>query len=810
MSWRVALWNAWKLFEEAHGNAEEVKKVEGMMPIVPKKHDDSEKESNPSRLKLLQMAHAWKQAAGGGGAGAFSNITAATQDESSSEDEESDEEEEEGRKRGANDDDDSMDICSGEETKKRKGPTPDSSKDGSVFPLEIFGVIISHLAWAAESYDGDSHKDLKNCSLVCRSFSDLCRPHIFSSLDITFKFDQGGFPVPSLDLFARLLAHKPILADYVKNLTCLFDSTNIEAKQVPGLTVLFKLPNIQRLVIPPAYAIARNCTLYYTPENYMLTHRKIFDHFMTSQKLATMEISNMWYPPLIRLFSSPALRNLELRRCLINQSDWESLPDICIPANGFNLTPWRYWRCKTSSHAMKTPPRSALLRSRPFSSFGRLRTLSLGGNFNWLNFCKWLDVAGVVFFRELQDLRICMDRDENVPGIWELLKHVRILDRLHLKISSPYLRLTECIRSSKSTLKDLSLDYESSLIKNTSKFVNEISSILARMGPYSVLEDFSIQIALFDIDIMVLKARLIDPLKQLRNALLCDTNETFAQLRSVTFTVQTYSHANIDFEILQKVVDEPFKEFWAQLKHVCTPPSRTLSMIEKGFPMDAYQDALTSLKPQSVHKLRVSEDRLFKNQRIYLVPGGRYLLAHSLKTIMLYDRKQRFFIMPCPSPDGQEIRVLMSRSLRLYDPPKPTQTKISVIIIDLKDQGDEGPSTAKRSTILGSWISSFGQLPYTIAGDLVVFCDEPREGNSILVVWDYVQDKFAAWHIPTIEDSDDYLEVYTNRANVARVGLVYWKIPELRSRYHPESEIPIQDPLIALRVPLNWNNDNTL
>ncbi|KAF9052038.1 pre-mRNA-splicing factor CLF1 [Panaeolus papilionaceus] len=128
---RVALLNAWKLFEETHGNAEEVKKVEGMMPIVTKKRivdaetgqtvedyvlvfADDEKESNPSTFKFLQMAHAWKQAAGGGGASAFANFSTGddnSRSPSPSEDEESDEEGD-GNKRDA--DEDSMDS-SGEE-----------------------------------------------------------------------------------------------------------------------------------------------------------------------------------------------------------------------------------------------------------------------------------------------------------------------------------------------------------------------------------------------------------------------------------------------------------------------------------------------------------------------------------------------------------------------------------------------------------------------------------------------------------------------------------------------------------------------
>jgi crooked neck len=104
---RVALLEVWKTFEEEHGSDEDVKKVQGMMPIVSKRRHvdeetgqvvegrtlvtpslmsvrvltsfidwemvfaDDEREANPTSFKFLQMAHAWKakQAAGGGGGG---------------------------------------------------------------------------------------------------------------------------------------------------------------------------------------------------------------------------------------------------------------------------------------------------------------------------------------------------------------------------------------------------------------------------------------------------------------------------------------------------------------------------------------------------------------------------------------------------------------------------------------------------------------------------------------------------------------------------------------------------------------------
>ncbi|KIK68727.1 hypothetical protein GYMLUDRAFT_190062 [Collybiopsis luxurians FD-317 M1] len=74
---RVALLEVWKTFESTHGTADDVAKVNGMMPIVSKKRHvdqetgqmvedwdlvfaDDERENNPASFKLLQMAHAWK------------------------------------------------------------------------------------------------------------------------------------------------------------------------------------------------------------------------------------------------------------------------------------------------------------------------------------------------------------------------------------------------------------------------------------------------------------------------------------------------------------------------------------------------------------------------------------------------------------------------------------------------------------------------------------------------------------------------------------------------------------------------------
>jgi len=102
---RVALLQVWKSFEEQRGTADDIAKVEGMMPVQGKRRyvdeetgqlvedydyifADDEREANPTSFKFLQMAHAWAATrktgeavgdagSGGGGGGTLSRFTVA-------------------------------------------------------------------------------------------------------------------------------------------------------------------------------------------------------------------------------------------------------------------------------------------------------------------------------------------------------------------------------------------------------------------------------------------------------------------------------------------------------------------------------------------------------------------------------------------------------------------------------------------------------------------------------------------------------------------------------------------------------------
>ncbi|KAI0061172.1 pre-mRNA-splicing factor CLF1 [Artomyces pyxidatus] len=102
---RVALLQVWKSFEEQRGSADDVARVEGMMPVQGKRRyvdeetgqlvedydyifADDEREANPTSFKFLQMAHAWAQAKKGSGT-APSAFTAAKADDEDDDDDES-------------------------------------------------------------------------------------------------------------------------------------------------------------------------------------------------------------------------------------------------------------------------------------------------------------------------------------------------------------------------------------------------------------------------------------------------------------------------------------------------------------------------------------------------------------------------------------------------------------------------------------------------------------------------------------------------------------------------------------------------
>jgi crooked neck len=140
------LLHIWKTFEENHGSPEDVKKIEGMMPIQARVRHvdqetgqmvegpslfpsfryhscilitvhvdwdfvfaDDEREAHPTSFKFMQMAHAWKQSqAKAGGAGGTSGLLAGFTAAKATAESESEEE-------GESDGDEKSDVASSED-----------------------------------------------------------------------------------------------------------------------------------------------------------------------------------------------------------------------------------------------------------------------------------------------------------------------------------------------------------------------------------------------------------------------------------------------------------------------------------------------------------------------------------------------------------------------------------------------------------------------------------------------------------------------------------------------------------------------
>ncbi|KAI0038384.1 TPR-like protein [Auriscalpium vulgare] len=126
---RVALLQVWKSFEEQRGGAEDIARVEAMMPVQGKRRyvdeetgqlvedydyifADDEREANPTSFKFLQMAHAWAQNKKGG-AGGMSGFVAAEAAKDDSDD--SDDDSDEGEKDAPMDEDAKSDAASSAE-----------------------------------------------------------------------------------------------------------------------------------------------------------------------------------------------------------------------------------------------------------------------------------------------------------------------------------------------------------------------------------------------------------------------------------------------------------------------------------------------------------------------------------------------------------------------------------------------------------------------------------------------------------------------------------------------------------------------
>ncbi|KAF9044080.1 hypothetical protein BJ165DRAFT_1404940 [Panaeolus papilionaceus] len=87
---------------------------------------------------------------------------------------------------------------------------PTETLGDPVFPVEIFGLIIEDLA-SGLIRKPDAVGDIRACSLVCKGFVSLCRPHLFRRISIGRNERERG----ALGLLTYVLGQNPEIQDFI-------------------------------------------------------------------------------------------------------------------------------------------------------------------------------------------------------------------------------------------------------------------------------------------------------------------------------------------------------------------------------------------------------------------------------------------------------------------------------------------------------------------------------------------------------------------------------------------------------------------
>ncbi|KAF9044081.1 hypothetical protein BJ165DRAFT_1528649 [Panaeolus papilionaceus] len=120
---------------------------------------------------------------------------------------------------------------------------PTETLGDPVFPIEIFGLIIEDLA-SGLIRKPDAVGDIRACSLVCKGFVSLCRPHLFRRISIgRYEREQGA-----LDRLTHLLGQNPEIQDFINEVH--YNTTRyISAPHEPLYDLLSRLQSLTLLIL---------------------------------------------------------------------------------------------------------------------------------------------------------------------------------------------------------------------------------------------------------------------------------------------------------------------------------------------------------------------------------------------------------------------------------------------------------------------------------------------------------------------------------------------------------------------------------
>ncbi|KAF9044230.1 hypothetical protein BJ165DRAFT_1611933 [Panaeolus papilionaceus] len=373
----------------------------------------------------------------------------------------------------------------------------------SHLPIELIELIIDKLIEAPKSDVAHVQRDLRACSLVCRSFVTLCQRHIFAQVQVGPSID-GGL---TRNRLAMALQGNASLACFIKRVVY-FRSGDAKPENInapsPHLSVLLHLPQVQRLEIVCA-DLSFNFDRVIS-EPYGASH--FFEEYISSSSLTSLSIQGANFIPLHIILSQPNLRRLRLVACGISTTG-------------------------TSSPA-PAPKALQLLDLDNISSFWlacfrtrmRLNTLSLRHSFRGffgspslkavLPSLKKLRINTVVFNAEAGPYEETIIQNDILESATRL--EGLVVEAMIMGPSTQFpLRIQECVSNTRASLKHLHLYYT----LQTAAMIHD--------GIYNILSAVQGQNIIQEVDIIVFFQRIfgISPTLQ---GVVVPTLETWSML----------------------------------------------------------------------------------------------------------------------------------------------------------------------------------------------------------------------------------------------------------------------------------------
>ncbi|PPQ80940.1 hypothetical protein CVT24_012872 [Panaeolus cyanescens] len=180
-----------------------------------------------------------------------------------------------------------------------------------LLPIEIVELIIDGLLMRRVWQPLEVLQHLKTCSLVCRTWSDLCQRRIFAFLEIGHRIAPKDINFATERRLIRILEEKPSLMTHVKHLSYVGGRLWDECRRVdPSLSVFLQFPRVSRLSMSCITGSFEKCG-----RNGYYGFRAILTRYLSTGNLSLLSISGIKQLPIHDILASSSLKGLSLQSC---------------------------------------------------------------------------------------------------------------------------------------------------------------------------------------------------------------------------------------------------------------------------------------------------------------------------------------------------------------------------------------------------------------------------------------------------------------------------------------------------------------